>query len=183
VNYIDSTALAVCNNRRIHQHKVFKGFAQRGKTSMGWLFGFKLHLVVNHLGELVNVTFTPGNTDDRKSVLRLLQRAFGKVFGDKGYVSSKLSEQVREQLGIFLCNKLKRGMQNMLMLLEDKILLRKRGMIESVIDCLKNEFPIEHTRHRSVTNAFVHLLAGLVAYCHRRDKPSIVHNGLLKLAS
>jgi len=183
VNYLDSTALPVCHNRRIHQHKVFAGVAQRGKTSVGWFFGLKLHLLVNHRGELVNVQITPGNTDDRKPVVALVERVFGKVFGDKGYLSQELTAFLREQMGIFLCTKRRKNMDNVLMLLEDKILLRKRGMIESVIDCLKNECQIQHTRHRSVANAFTHLLAGLVAYCHLPSKPSIENRAVLRLAA
>ncbi|GDX40510.1 transposase [Armatimonadota bacterium] len=174
VNYLDSTALSVCHNRRIRSHKVFAGLAERGKTSVGWFFGFKLHLVVNHLGELVNCAVTAGNVDDRKPVPQLMERVFGKVFADRGYVSQELMERLRDQFDIFFCTKRKRNMPNVLMLLEDKMLLRKRGMIECVIDCLKNECQIEHTRHRSVTSFCTHLVAGLIAYSHRPNKPSIV---------
>jgi hypothetical protein len=183
INYIDSTPLRACHNARIHTHRVWAGWAQRGKSSTGWFFGLKLHLVVNHLGELLNVAITAGNTDDRKPVAKLLAAVWGKVFGDKGYLSQALQEQLREQFGLFFCTRRKKNQPNVLMLLEDKILLRKRGMIDSVIDCLKNECQIEHTRHRSVTNAFAHLIAGLVAYCHRPDKPSIVSKGVLRLAA
>jgi hypothetical protein len=183
VNYLDSTAIRVCHNQRIHNHKVFAGLARRGKTTMGWFYGFKVHLVVNHRGELLNVLVTTGNTDDPKPVLRLLGALFGKVFGDKGYVSRPLQQAVGERLGIQFITRLRKNMGNVLLLLEDKILLRKRGLIESVIDCLKNECQIEHTRHRSVGNAFAHLVAGLVAYCHRPDKPSICGQRVLKLAA
>lgn len=183
VNYIDSTPLAVCHNARIHCHRVFAGLAMRGKSSMGWFFGFKLHLVVNHQGDLLNLLLTPGNTHDTKPVGRLLTRLFGKVFGDKGYLSRALADTLRQRLGIALVTRLRKNMDNVLMLLEDKVLLRKRGVIDSVIDCLKNECQIEHTRHRSVMNAFAHLVAGLIAYCHRPDKPSILKTAVLRLAA
>ncbi len=183
VGYIDSTALKVCHNKRIHNHKVFAGVAQRGKTSMGWFFGLKLHLVVNHKGELLKVLVTAGNCDDRKPVPRLLGDLFGKVFGDKGYLSQKLTADLLQTFGITLLTKRRKNMDNILMLLQDKVLLRKRGMIESVIDCLKNQCQVEHTRHRSVTNAFAHLVAGLIAYCHRENKPSIQNKGILRLAA
>lgn len=183
INYLDSTALAVCHNKRITRHRVFRGLAQRGKTTMGWFFGFKLHLVINHLGELVNVRITTGNVDDRTPVPKLLAEVFGKVFADKGYLSQELAQYLREQLGVFFCTGRRKNMANVLMLLEDKILLRKRGLIESVIDCLKNDCQVQHTRHRSVANAFTHLVAGLVAYCHRPDKPTIVNKGVLRLAA
>jgi len=181
VSYIDSTALAVCDNARIHCHKVFAGLAQRGKSSMGWFFGFKLHLVVNHHGELLNLLLTPGNTHDTKPVVRLLSRLLGKVFGDKGYLSRPLCDTLRQMLGIQLVTRLRKNMDNVLMLLEDKVLLRKRGMIDRVIDCLKNECQIKHSRHRSVMNALAHLVAGLIAYCHRPNKPSILKTAVLRL--
>lgn len=183
VSYIDSTSLKVCHNKRIHCHKVFAGLAQRGKTSMGWFFGWKLHLVVNHIGELLTVRITPGNVDDRKPVPQLLADLFGKVFCDKGYLSQKLTDELLETLGITLLTRRRKNMDNVLFLLQDKVLLRKRGMIESVIDCLKNECQIKRTRHRSPVNAGVHLIAGLIAYCYRDNKPSIVNKGVLRLAA
>jgi len=94
ISFIDSTSLAVCHNRRIAQHKVFENLAARGKTSVDWFFSFKLHLVVNHKGKLLNFVLTPGNTEDRTPVPKLLQQVFGKVFADKGYVSQKLAKQL-----------------------------------------------------------------------------------------
>lgn len=172
IAFIDSTALAVCDNRRIASHKVFDGVAARGKTSMGWFYGFKLHLVINDRGELLAVQLTPGNVDDRKPVPKLVQRLFGKLFGDKGYLSKALTDQLRAQ-GIQLITKLKAKMKNHLMLLTDKVLLRKRAVIESVIDQLKNISQIEHTRHRSVLNFAAHLVAGLIAYSLQPKKPSL----------
>lgn len=183
INFLDSTPLKVCHNARIHSHKVFAGLAKRGKSSTGWFFGLKLHLVLNHQGELLSVQITPGNVHDTKPVSKLLARLFGKAFADKGYLSKPLSQSLLEDLGIPLLTRRRKNMDNVLMLLEDKILLKKRGIIESVIDCLKNECQIEHTRHRSVANAFCHLVAGLVAYCHRPNKPSIECRGLLRLAA
>ena len=66
ISFVDSTPLRVCKNQRIHIHKTFKGFAARGKCSMGWFFGFKLHLICNERGELLNFMVTPGDVDDRK---------------------------------------------------------------------------------------------------------------------
>jgi hypothetical protein len=181
ISFMDSTALKVCHNRRINQHKVFEAFAARGKTSVDWFFGFKLHLVVNDRGELLNAILTPGNTDDRVPVPKLLQQLFGKVFADKGYVSQKLAKQLLKTAGIQLITKLKRNMQQRLLPLNDRLLLRKRAMIVSIIDQLKNISPIEHSRHRSPINCFVNILGGLIAYCHQPKKPSIAlnHNLLL----
>jgi len=173
ISFMDSTALKVCHNRRIKQHKVFKDLAARGKTSVDWFFGFKLHLVVNDRGELLNFVLTPGNTDDRTPVPKLLQQLFGKVFADKGYISQKLAEQLLKTAGIQLITKLKRNMTQRLMPLCERLLLRKRAIIETIIDQLKNISQIEHTRHRSPVNCFVNILGGLIAYCHQPKKPSI----------
>jgi hypothetical protein len=172
ISFIDSTSLKVCHNRRIHSHKVFAGCARRGKTSVDWFYGFKLHLVINDRGELLSLRLTPGNTDDRRPVPELVKGLFGKLIGDKGYVSQPLFEALYDD-GVQLVTKLKRGMRNRLMPLLDKIMLRKRAVIESVVDQLKNISQIEHTRHRSVANCFVNLVAGLVAYTWREKKPSL----------
>lgn len=172
ISFIDSTALAVCDNRRIHSHRVFKGEAARGKSSVGWFYGFKLHLVTNDEGALLACCLTAGNVDDRKPVPQLAQELFGKLFGDKGYLSQPLCEQLLEQ-ELHLITKLRRNMPNQLMLLLDKILLRKRAIIETVIDQLKNISQIEHTRHRSFWNFLGNLMAGLIAYTWRPTKPSL----------
>lgn len=105
---------------------------------MDWFFGFKLHLVVNEHGKLLNVMLTPGNTDDRKPVSKLLQRLLGKVFGDRGYISQQLATQLWQHLGIQLITKLRRNMKNCLMALTDKLLLRRRAIIESVMGVVKS---------------------------------------------
>ena len=172
VSFIDSTRLAVCHNRRIKQHKVFANLAALGKTSVDWFFGFKLHLVINHQGEILNFTLTPGNIDDRVPVPQLLQSLFGEVFGDKGYLSKQLGQQLFEQSGIQFITKLRRNMKNRLMKLRHRLLLRKRSLIETVFGEIK-DYAIEHSRHRSPINYLVNLVSGLIAYCHKPNKPSI----------
>ena len=172
ISFIDSTSLKVCHNRRIHSHKVFEGCARRGKTSVDWFFGFKLHLVINDCGELLSLRLTPGNVDDRRPVPEMVEALFGKLFDDKGYISQPLFETLYGG-GIQLVTRLKTNMKNRLILMFDKIMLRKRAIIESVMDQLKNISQIEHSRHRSVANCFVNLLAGLVAYTFREKKPSL----------
>jgi transposase len=179
VAFIDSTSLDVCLNQRIASHKVFAGLAGRGKTSAGWFFGFKLHLVINDRGELLNVLLTPGNVDDRKPVPRLVHKLFGKIFGDKGYISQPLYDLLLRTFGIQLVTKLRSNAKNRLpMSLMDRILLRKRAIVESVIDQLKNISQIEHSRHRSVTSFLVNLLCGLIAYAHQPKKPSLGREAL-----
>jgi hypothetical protein len=173
ISFMDSTALWVCDNHRIHNHKVFVGLAQRGKGSMGWFYGFKLHLIVNDCGEILACQITPGNVDDREPVPTLCRRLFGKLIADRGYISQPLFAQLLETFGVQLITKLRKNMKNRLLPLMDKILLRKRAIIESVVDQLKNISQIEHTRHRSPINCFVNIIAGLIAYCHRPKKPSL----------
>ena len=173
ISFVDATALAVCRNPRIAQHKVFRADARRGKSTMGWFYGFKLHLVVNDCGELLAFCLTPGNVDDRQPVPRLVRRLFGKLFGDRGYISESLAEALLVEHGIHLITKARKNMRGRLLGLTDKLLLRKRAIIESVNDQLKNVCQIEHTRHRSPYNFLAHLLAGLVAYCHLPKKPSL----------
>lgn len=172
ISFIDSTSLTVCHNKRISQHKVLKGGAKRGKTSMGWFFGFKLHLVVNDCGDLLACQLTPGNVDDRKPVPYLAQELWGKLFGDKGYISQSLFEELWEQ-DVQLITRLRKNMKEKLMPLADRLLLRKRSIIETIIDQLKNISQIEHSRHRSPVNYFVNVIAGLIAYCYQPKKPSL----------
>jgi hypothetical protein len=173
ISFVDATRIVVCHNQRIASHRVFDGLAARGKTSTGWFFGFKLHLVVNECGELLNIHVTPGNTDDRSVIPNLLADLFGKVFADRGYVSRTLAESLALDMGIEFFAKPRRNMRNHLMKLNDKLLSRKRSIIETIIDQLKNISQIEHSRHRSPVNFAVNLLCGLIAYCHRPKKPSL----------
>jgi Transposase DDE domain len=177
ISFVDSTALSVCKNARIAQHRVFQVDARRGKTSVGWFFGwfygFKLHLVVNDRGELLAFCLTPGNVDDRRPVPRLARRLFGKLFGDRGYISQALAEQLFTTQQLRLITKVRKNMRERLLAYADKLLLRKRALIESVNDQLKNVCQIEHSRHRSPYNFLAHLLAGLAAYCHQPKKPSL----------
>src|SRR4051794_34607579 len=94
ISFLDSTALTVCHNKRISQHKVFAQIAQRGKTSTGWFFGFKVHLLFNEYGELLEVALTPGNVDDRKPVPQMMKQIFGKIFADRGYLSKQLFQEL-----------------------------------------------------------------------------------------
>jgi DDE family transposase len=172
IQFIDSLPIRVCHNRRIGSHKVFAGLAQRGKGSMGWFYGFKLHLVINEQGELLGLSLTPGNRDDRRPVAKLVRQLWGKLFGDRGYLSQELFEQLWAQ-GLQLITKLKRNMKNKLMPVVDKLLLRKRALIECVNDQLKNISQIEHTRHRSASNGIVNILAAVVAYTFQPKKPAL----------
>jgi hypothetical protein len=177
ISFVDATAFKVCNNKRIFNHKVFDGIAQRGKSTMGYFFGFKLHLVINDKGEILNFVITPGNVDDRDPLKNndFLKKIFGKLFADKGYIGQKLFEQLFID-GIQLITGLKRNMKNCLMSMNDKILLRKRSIIETINDELKNICQIEHSRHRSFGNFLTNLISGLLAYSFLPKKPSIKYD-------
>jgi Transposase DDE domain len=172
ISFVDSTSLEVCHPKRVHRHKVFKNLAGWGKSSVGWYFGFKLHLMVNDRGQILAFALTEGNVDDRKPVPEMAKGLLGKLFGDRGYVSQPLFEQLYAQ-GLELIARRRKNMKNSLIKLMDKILLRKRAIIESVNDQLKNICQIEHSRHRSRFNFLVNLFAGLVAYSYHPKKPSI----------
>ncbi len=172
ISFIDSTKIAVCNNLRIKQNKVFKEIAKRGKTSTRWFYGFKIHLIVSDSGELLAWQITLGNVDDRKPVEKMSKRLWGKLFGDKGYISQELSKLLGEQ-NVQLVTKVRKNMKNKLMPLFDRLMLRKRAIIESVNDQLKNISQVEHTRHRSVWNFYGNIVAGLIAYTFQEKKPSL----------
>jgi hypothetical protein len=173
ISFIDSTLLAVCHNARIHQRRVFAGRAARGKTSVGWFSGFKLHLVVNDQDALLAFCLTSGNVDDRHPVPTLATGLLGKFFGDKGYLSGSLAQYLPVTHGLHLITKLCKRMRHRLLDWSDKLLLRKRTSIETITDQLKNISQIDHSRHRSPINFLVNLVAGLIAYCHQPKKLSL----------
>jgi len=169
---IDSTKLEVCHNLRISRHKVFSGLAKRGKTSTGWFFGFKLHIVINHKGELMSFKITAGNTDDRAVVEKLMQGLKGWLLGDKGYISKKLSKTLVGK-GVEIITNLKQNMKKQFLDPIKKWWLGKRRVVETVIDQLKAILHIQHTRHRSPANFFTNILASLLAYVLKPKKPSV----------
>src|SRR4051795_10291678 len=164
--YIDSTALPVCDNHRLNRHKVFAGLAQRGKTSMGWFFGFKLHLVFNNRNEIVALKLTPGNVHDTTPVPALTRDLTGKLFGDKGYIGRKLAEDL---LRLTLFTRVRRNMKSLPISLQDKALLNARNMAD--IGQIKEFSSLNLSKHRSVINAFVHIIAAITAYQINPFKP------------
>jgi len=174
ISFIDSTPLRACHIRREKQNRVFKGLATKGQCSIGWFYGFKLHLIINDKGEILDFMLTQGNVDDREPLKNksFHKKVFGKLVGDKGYISQTLFEQLFID-GIHLVTKIRKNMKNSLMLIKDKIILRKRALIETVNDELKNMCQVEHTRHRGFTNFITNLLSGLIAYSFFPKKPSL----------
>ncbi|MCK5639136.1 MAG: IS982 family transposase [Flavobacteriaceae bacterium] len=174
ISFVDSTPIRVCKSKRIRNNKVFKGIATTGKSTMGWFHGFKLHIVINDKGEILNFTITQANVDDRTPLKKksFLDKIYGKLFADKGYIGKELMQTLFID-GVHLITNIKNNMKNSLMTLNDKILLRKRSIIETVNDELKNICQIEHSRHRSFVNFLTNIIAGLIAYSFLPKKPSI----------
>jgi len=174
ISFIDSTPIRVCHIQREKSHKVFKGLATKGKSTIGWFFGFKLHLVINDKGEIIKFVITPANVDDREPLIdhKFHEKLFGKLFADKGYISQNLFEKLFVD-HIHLITKIRKNMKNALMHLHDKIILRKRAIIETINDLLKNGCQIEHTRHRCLTNFVANLVAGIIAYNLAPKKPAL----------
>jgi len=174
ITFIDSTKIAICNNKRIKQNRTFEGIAKKGKSTMGWFYGFKLHIAINEKGELCGANMSKGNVDDREEAVldEVLQNVSGKLFADKGYISKKLFEHLFKQ-GTTLITSVRKNMKNRLIPLVDKLLLRKRSVIETVNDQLKNMCDIEHSRSRNPINFMVNMVAGLIRYSYFEKKPSI----------
>ena len=173
ISFVDSTRLRVCDNKRISSHRVFAKHAGRSKTSMGWFYGFKLHLLINEKGDLLGFEVTPGNTDDRQPLWELSgDRCFGALYGDKGYISEDLREMLNAQ-GIKLFYKVRKNMKPLDLSVSDEVLLKKRVIIESVIKELKTQTVLEHSRHRSFVNFRVNVVSALIAYQFSETKPSV----------
>lgn len=170
--FIDSTPMTVCHNLRIHRHQVFQDKAARGKTSTGWFFGFKLHLLFNTQGEIVRLNVTPGNVDDRTPVRGLLNGIKERLIGDKGYISQDLFDDLFKE-GTTLITRVRKNMTNRFISLTDKIMLAKRGFVETIFSSIKSLGTFIHHRHRCPINAVAHLIAGLINYQLRQDKPTL----------
>lgn len=173
-NYIDSKKLVVSHVRRIQQHRVHKKTAKRGKSSTGWFFGFKLHLIINHFGEIVWVRFTAGNTADNNHDLlfSIAEKLQCTLFGDKGYIS-KIRTELKAR-GLNIISKLKKNMKRKESLTrEDFYYLSHRNLIETVFDILKHIFDIEHSRNRSTKNYVANILGAIIAYTFLDKVPSI----------
>ena len=174
ISFIDSTPIRACKNKRISNNKVFKDIATIGKSTMGWFYGFKLHIIINDKGELLDFVITQANVDDRTPLKQdnFLKKIFGSLYADKGYISKELTSILFDQ-GLHLVTSIKNNMKNMLMTMRDKILLRKRSVIETINDQLKNIAQAEHSRHRSFGNFITNLVASLIAYSFQEKKPAI----------
>ncbi|MEE8056931.1 MAG: IS982 family transposase [Pseudomonadales bacterium] len=176
IAFVDSTSLKVCHNLRIPRHRVFDGIAKRGRGTMGWFYGFKLHLIINHQGDILAAKITSGNVDDRKPVPELCETMKGKLYGDKGYISQALAGDLFDK-GVELVTNVRKNMKAKIHSLWDRAMLSRRFIIETINDQLKNISQIEHARHRSVHGFMLNLIGGLIAYCLKENKPSLNLSG------
>src|SRR5512144_310380 len=172
ISMVDATPLAVCDNRRISRHRVFRDIAARGQPSMGWFYGFTLHPIIKARGELIRLKLTAGKVDDRTPLPPLCRGLFGYLVADKGYIAQWLTQTLAER-NIHLITTRRKNMKPAPRTEFEKALLRRRCLIETVFDELKNLCQIEHTRHRSVGNFLVNLMPGIVAYCLADNKPTL----------
>ncbi len=172
ISFLDSMGLPICHNKRAKRNKVFSGISGWGRSSVDWYFGFKLHLIINDPGELLAFQITPGNIDERKPVPTLAKDLWGRLFGDKGYISQDLFQELFVN-NLKLVTPFKKNMNNKLVELWEKLMLRKRSLIETVNDQLQNISQLVHSRHRSVSNFMVNVIAGLIAYTWQDKKPSL----------
>lgn len=163
IYYIDSTCLPVCHLKRSRRHKTFDAVAEYGRTSVGWFFGLKLHLVINGRGELMAFKITRGNVNDGKAAASLLAQLQGLAFGDKGYISKNLFAKLLEK-GLKLITRTRKNMKAINYSPLEKQLLNQRGIIETVINHFKHHYHVWHTRHRSILNAMTHLMAAIASY-------------------
>ena len=172
ITFVNSTMIPICHNLRRYANKVFKGIAIDGKGTMGWCHGFKLHLACNDRGEIIAFVLTGANVSDKDpEVFKVLaKRLYGKLFADKGYISQRLFDILFED-GIQLVTGLRVNMKNKLMPFYDRMMLRKRYIIETINDMLKNTAQIVHSRHRSVGNFIMNIISALGAYCFFDNKP------------
>jgi hypothetical protein len=175
ISFIDSFPLPISHQKRISSHKTFLGLAKRGKTSVGWFFGFKVHIIINTKGEIIDFAITAGNVADNNSkiVSQLMRNAWGKIFGDKGYLINQNLFQKLYFEGKELVTKIRSNMTNKLVSVSDKLLLRKRGIVESVGAILKEDLNIQHSRYRNPLTLFLNVFSALIAYSFRPKKPSL----------
>lgn len=178
VQFIDSTPYKVCHVSRRYQHKVFGQLAALSKNSLGWFYGMKLHFIFNLQGEIVRLFVSPGNVDDRDGLREMVEGLIGKLFGDRGYISAELFKSLFSE-GLQVVTRIKKNMKNILMDITDKLWLKKRMLVESIFSSIKSCGTFEHSRHRSVLNAFCHIFSGLIFYQLKAIKPSFVNLQLL----
>lgn len=129
--------------------------------------GFKLHIIINNKGEIMAVKITKGNINDSSVAAGLAKGLSGTMYGDKGYISKNLFEKLFAS-GLKIFTTIRKDMKNHLLSNSDKILLRKRSLVESVFNVLKNSMSLEHSRHRSPINFIIHIIHASLLFLWQR---------------
>ena len=174
ISFVDSTKIKVCENIRAKKNKVFKiSKASHEKTSIGWFFGFKLHLIINHKSEIISFKISKGNKDDRCGLEEILPENIGDLYGDKGYLGKSFAQRLFNKGCNLYTNVKKKNMKAKLKSLWHKSMLKKRFIIETVFGIFKEDYDLEHTRYRNVTGFIVNILSSLISYNLKKDKPKL----------
>ena len=157
LHFIDSTALPVCKNKRISSHKVAKGLAELGKTTIGWFYGFKLHIICNTFGELESITVTPGNVYDGHTVSKLAKDIFGQIIADAGYLGAKSTDKYKLMIAV------RKNMKKLMTFMQHTT-LKGRQLVESVFSVIKERLNIVTSLARSIDGLFSRYAFCLLAY-------------------
>jgi hypothetical protein len=164
IMFVDGSPLPVCANKRIFHHKVMKKVAARSKSTMGWFYGMKLHILVDAGGNILGVTITPGNVDERTQVVKLVGDIMDSLLiADAGYIKEILKEELFEKNGVQFVTGVKRTMKK-LMSKEQHSLLKARQLVETVIGSVKHRLGMTFRLHRSIEGYQVHFVLTLLAY-------------------
>lgn len=147
--------------------------ATRGKSSMGWFFGCKLHLIMNQSGDIVSTALSNGHTADIKMVEQLVEGLKAKLYADRGYISQELRLKLKDQ-HIDLIIYHRKNIQSVQLSKEDEYHLKQRNKIETLFSLLKGTYNLVTSKARSVIGYFAGIYASLCAYqlCHQ-NKPTI----------
>jgi hypothetical protein len=171
--WIDSTTLPVCKNQRIQRHKALVRIASRGKSSMGWFYGCKLHIVMNQFGEIVSSALSNGHIADIKMVEQLVAGLQAKLYADRGYISKELKSRLRDQ-GIDLITYHRKNMKSVQLQESDEYYLKQRNKIETLFSLLKGQYNLVTSKARSISGFLSGIYASLCAYqLIHRNKPTI----------
>jgi len=162
IYFIDSTPIPVCGTKRIEDNRTAGGLASRGKHSLGWFYGFKLHAVCDTEGRLVALTVTTGSTHDSIPVVDLVRELSGVLVGDAAYVGEELRKELQE-MGVYLQAAPRKNMNKMMTKLQG-FLFRQRQAIERVFASLKYRFHLDLSLARSVSGMLALITTALCFY-------------------
>jgi transposase len=166
LQFADASALPVCKIKREFTHKVAKGLASKSKGTMGWYYGFKLHLVVDKDGLILAWRITTATVDDRKVLALVWHELTSMIVADAGYLGSNWQEAAAD-LHLILLTGIKKIMRK-LMIRWQHALLKARQIVETVFSVVKFRLGMDSTLPRSAMGYFAHYVWCLLAYQLRR---------------